>query len=315
MNRWLRAALASAATMFCAAAFSQIYPAKPIKIVLGFPPGSVQEGVGRLITTEMQKKYNQPIVFEVKAGANGSIAGKFVAASAPDGYTLFLGNSIIFHPLFMANNSIDAAKELAPVSQLSSAPRGLIASGKLPVTTFQDLLAYAKAQREPLRFGAATPTDELTMVMLSAHTGLKAEVIPYKSSAQAITAIMAGEVDLMVGLSGYLTNDKVRGLLVLAAKRVQQAPTVPASSEVGLGNFALPGFVGLWAPLGTPRELIQSLSTEAGLAARMPSVAERMQKSYSSDAIGSTPEELLQAQHKEMAFWAEAAKLGNFKPR
>lgn len=298
---------------------AQTYPNKPIKFVLGFAPGSVQEGVGRLASAEMMKKLDQPIVFEVKAGANGTIAAKFVAASAPDGYTFFFGNTIIFHPVLMANNAIDATRELAPVAQFSSAPYGLLVSTRVPAATFQELLAYAKSQSSPLRHGNAVPTNDLTMHMLRAQSGLVAEPIPYKSTAQVMTAILAGEVDLVVAIAqGYLASvqaGKARAVFVMSAKRIPQLPTVPTAAEVGLKNFELASNVGLWGPPGTPKDVIQKLSALAASALRVPSVAERMQQSYGAEAIGSTPEELLRAQQNEIKFWTEAARLANFKPQ
>lgn len=320
MNRMLsQAAVMLSALLLAGAALAQGYPAKPIRIILGYPPGSAQEGVGRLVTGEMMKTMNQTIVFEVRAGANGSIAGKYVSASPPDGYTLFLGNTIVFNPVLMANNAVDAAKELAPVTQLSSAPYGLLASTRVPATSFAELLAYAKKLPQPMRHGNAVPTNELTMQMIRAQSGLVAEAIPYKSTAQVMAAILGSEVDLVVAVAqAYLSNvqaGKVRGLFVMAAKRLPSLPDVPTAAEVGLKGFELASNVGIWAPPGTPRDIVMKLSNEAAAALRVPGVAEKMQNAFGALAVGSTPEDQLRAQQNEIRFWTEAAKLANFSPQ
>jgi len=319
MNRLLSHAVVTlSALLLAGATLAQGYPAKPIRIILGYPPGSAQEGVGRLVTNEMMKTLNQTIVFEVRAGANGSIAGKHVSASPPDGYTLFLGNTIVFNPVLMANNAVDASKELAPVTQLSSAPYGLLASTRVPATNFAELLTYAKMLPQPLRHGNAVPTNELTMQMIRAQSGLMAEPIPYKSTAQVMAAILGSEVDLVIAVAqAYLSNvqaGKVRGLFVMAAKRLPSLPDVPTAAEVGLKGFELASNVGIWAPPGTPREIIMRLSGEAAAALRVPGVAEKMQGAFGALAVGSTPEEQLRAQQNEIRFWTEAAKLANYKP-
>lgn len=308
-------------TMSATAAFdaaAQSYPAKPIRIILGYPPGSAQEGVGRLVTNEMMKSMNQTIVFEVRAGANGSIAGKYVSASPPDGYTLFLGNTIVFNPVLMANNAVDASKELAPVTQLSSAPYGLLSSTRLPANSFAELLAYAKKQPQPLRHGNAVPTNELTMQMIRAQSGLVAEPIPYKSTAQVMAAILGTEVDLVVAVAqAYLSNvqaGKVRGLFVMSARRLPSLPDVPTAAEVGLKGFELASNVGIWAPPGTPRDIVMKLANEAAAALKVPGVAEKMSSAFGAQAVGSTPEEQLRAQQNEVRFWTEAARLANYKP-
>ena len=313
-----RSTLLVSILMLAGAALGQPYPSKPIRIILGFPPGSVQEAVGRLVTNEMMKTMNQSIVFEVKAGANGSIAAKFVAGSAPDGYTLFLGNTIVLHPVLMANNSVDAAKDLVPVSHLSSAPYGLLASTRVPATNFAELVAFAKKQPQPIRHGNAVPTNELTMQMIRAQSGLVAEPIPYKSTAQVMAAILGGEVDLVVAVAqGYFASvqsGKVRGMFVMAARRLPSMPDVPTAAEVGLKGFELASNIGIWAPPGTPREIAQKLSAEAAAALKVAAVYERMQSAFGAQAMGSTPEGLLKTQNDEIRFWTEAAKLANFKP-
>lgn len=319
MNRVLRRmALLLLASAIAAPALAQPYPSKPIRIILGYPPGSAQEGVARLVTNEMMPKLGQTIVFEIRAGANGSIAGKYVSASPPDGYTLFLGNTIVFHPALMTNNAVDASKELVPVSQLSTAPYGLLASTRVPATNFSELLAFAKKQSQPLRHGNAVPTNDLTMHMIRAQSGLVAEPIPYKSTAQVIAAVLGGEVDLVVAVAqAYLANvqaGKVRGLFVMANKRLSSLPDVPTAAEVGLKGFELASNIGVWAPPGTPKDVIQKLNSEAAAALKVPSVVERMQKAYGAEPVGSTPEEQLRAQQNEVRFWTEAAKIANFKP-
>lgn len=313
----VRAAMATALLAFASASGAQQYPVKPIRFVLGFPPGTILDAVARPVGNEMEKQLGQPIVIDFKPGANGTIGAKSVVEAAPDGYTLYYGNVITIHPLLTANNSVDAARDLASVSRFVSTPFSIIASAKLPATSLSELVSYAKARTEPLKHGSNSVIADLIMEMFKARTGISYRSIPYKASSQTVLAILSGEVDItngsVVAYLPHIKSGQARVLFIAADKRAAQIPDVPTAAEVGLPNFELGFNYGLWAPAKTPRDIIQKLSSAVAVAMKVPSIAGNIRDRFISEPIGSTPEEQLRTFDAEIKFWAEAARLANFK--
>lgn len=300
-------------------AWAQPYPNKPIRFTIGFPPGTVLDAVARLAGNEMEKQLGQPIVLEFKTGANGTIAAKAVVNAPPDGYTLFYGNTTSIHPIFNRNNAVFAGKELLPIARFATSPFVFFSSAKLPAGSFPELLAYAKANPDRLTFGSPNPTFALIMQMLKDRTGFSARVIPYKGSPQIVVALLAGEADLAFSnVQPYLPHiqaGKIRALFVAGDKRSPLLPNVPTADEVRIANFELATNQGLWAPLGTPREIIQKLNAAAASALKVPAVAEQIRKGSAAEPVGGTPEDLLRTFEYETKLYSEAAKASNFQPQ
>ena len=154
------------------AAWSQAWPTKPIKVMIGFPPGTIVDGSIRQVANEMEKKLGQQMVFEFKPGASGTIAAKAAATAPADGYTLLYGPAVGVHPLFTKNNAVDSGKELVSVSNVISNPFYFIASGKLPIKTFEELRKYAAANPVPMSQGNSIETQDLIMEILRERTGI-----------------------------------------------------------------------------------------------------------------------------------------------
>ncbi len=298
--------------------WAQAWPSKPIKVVIGFPPGTIIDATMRLLGVEMEKKLGQQIVLEFKPGANGTIGAKAVVAAPPDGYTLSYGNSVSIHPLFTRNNAVDATKEFVSVSNVLTTPFYFISSSKLPARNFDELLKLAKAAPDGLSQGNSVEVIDLIFEMLKDRTGFPSRSIPYKGSSQVVVAMLAGEVDVTIGsILAYIPHiptGKVNPIFILAGKRHPQFPNLPTASEVGIPNFELALDYGLWAPLGTPNDIVQKLASEAAAAARVPSVAEQIRK-LGSEPVGSTPEEQLRTFNAQMSVWAEAIRKSGFKPK
>ncbi len=312
---WVTAAIALVAA---GSSLAQGFPNKPIRIIFGFQPGTIQDAVARPVALEMEKRLGQPIILEFKPGANGTIAAKFVAGSAPDGYTLNY-NSITIHPIFNKNNAVDAAKELAPVSQFVQTPVFLFARTSLPVTTLQELVAYGKANPNNIKYGTSNPTINLGFEMLKVRTGLAALDVPYKASSPTILAMLASEVDMTFSSPGvflpHVEAGKLRAIFVASNKRSPILPNVPSASEIGIPNFELAVNNNLWAPVGTPRDVVTKLSEAAAAALRMPTIVDFIRKGIGSEPVGSTPEEQLRTFESEVKFWSEAARLANYQPQ
>ena len=312
-------ALALAVQVVCASASAQQYPARPIRIVIGYPAGTTFDGAGRPLAVELSRRLGQPFVFDYKPGANTTIGAKSVATAAPDGYTLFFSNAISSHPIFNLNNAVDANRELTPISMVSTLPYYFVSRQTLPVTSLAEMIAYAKANPGKLRHGAAVASWDLMMQVVKDRTGIASESIPYKAAAPLTIALLNAEVDWTVSsVQAFLPHIQagtLRALFMTGTARSAQLPNVPTSIEVGLAGFHPTANFGMWAPPGTPREIVQRLGSEIAAAARIPEVGEQIRKGSGSEPWGSTSEELGRHFEAEAKFWADAARLANYKPQ
>ena len=313
-----RAWLALVALLGSAVVSAQPYPNKPIYFVIGFPPGTIVDAVARPVSIEMAKLLGQPIVLDFKPGGNGVIGGRFVINSKPDGHTLFYGNGTSFHPLFFRENPIYAGKDFAPVSRFATIPWYFISSAKVPANTFQQLVAYSNANADSIKFGATAQTTDLLMKMLKDRKGLVSRGIPYKSTGQILAALVVGEVQANIGsIQVFLPSVRagtINALFIAAPQRSAVLPNVPSAGEVGLPNFEVTTNYGLWAPLATPKDIIQKLSAAAASALKVPAIVE-MIHSFGAEPVGSSPEDALAGFESETRFWTEAARISNFQPQ
>lgn len=298
--------------------WAQSWPAKPIKVVIGFPPGTIIDATMRLVANEMEKKLGQQIVLEFKPGANGTIGAKSVATAPPDGYTLTYGNSVSIHPMFTRNNAVDALKDLVSISNVMTTPFYFMSSAKLPARSFDELLKHQKTVPDGLSQGNSVEVQDLIFDILKERTGFVSRSIPYKGSSQTVVALLAGEVDVSIGsILAYIPHVQagtVRPLFILAPNRHSQFPGLPTAAEIGIPNFELALDYGLWAPLGTSNDIVQKLATEAAIAARVPAVAEQIRK-LGSEPVGSTPEGQTRSFDAQMKVWADAIRKSGFKPK
>lgn len=320
MKSIARSTLFALAFQFVAGhSIAQSYPTKSIQIVIGYPPGTILDATVRIAMPEMEKALGQTIVLEFKPGANGTIGAKAVANAAPDGYTLLYGNPLSIHPYLNKNNAVNAATELAPISNFTVSPFFLFSSAKLPATTFKELLAYARANPDKLNHAATSPNIDLMMLMLKEKTGLESRSIPYRAPPQLIPDLISGEIGLsLASLQTYiphLQKGTIRALFVGGPTRDPLAPEVPTSAEAGIPNYLIQLYYGLWAPARTPTEITRKLSAAAATAIRVPAVNEQIRKALAANPVGSTPEEQLRTFEADVKFWTDAARLANFQPQ
>lgn len=302
-----------------AASWAQAWPARPIRFVIGFGPGTSLDAVSRLVGNEMEKKLGQPIVLEFKPGANGIIGARSVMTASPDGHTFYYGNATSFHPLFNRDNPVYAATDFAPVSGVATAPYFLFVTAKRPFTTFREVAAFAKANPDTLTHGGTSQTTDLIMQMLRDRSGVASRGIPYKSTPNVVNALLVGEVDTAItnvqAFLPHIQSGRVKVLFIASARRSALLPAVPTAAEAGVINFEVTANYGLWAPLATPREIVNRMQQEVVAALRVPSVEERLRNAFGMEPVGSTPEEQLRAFEGETRFWTEAARMANFKPQ
>ncbi len=293
---------------------AQTWPAKPIKIVVPFPPGGSTDNVGRLLSVELGKLLNQTVIVENKGGANGNIGADQVAKSAADGYTLLLsgvGSNAINYSLYSKMPFSD--KDFAHVSLLATGPNVLVANPEFPAKTFKDFIALAKAN--PGKYSNASSgsgsSGHLAMELLKQAAGIDTLHVPYKGGAAAITDVIGGQIPLL-----FINQDnalpqvqagKLRALAVASLERNPVYPDVPTVAESGFPGFSAVSWFGLSAPAGTSKDIIQKLNEATVKAMNMAEVKTRLQ-SVGFVVVASSPAQFSGFVTAEIAKWGKAAK-------
>jgi tripartite-type tricarboxylate transporter receptor subunit TctC len=293
----LRRAAVLVLVLCSGSAIAQPYPSRAITMVVPFSAGGALDALARVLASRMADSLGQPVVIENRTGGGGSLGMGSVARSQPDGYTvLYTPNSVAIMPAFYRKLSFDPEKDLAPVSQFASTTLVMAVHPKLGVGTVKELVALAKSRPGKLNFGSSGVADplQLGIEMLKTMTGIDMLPIPYKGQAPMFTALLAGEVDVaIVSLQLALAPARMGTLKVLAVtgpKRSIALPSVPTMAESGLVGYDLTSWHGIFAPAGTPRDVIDRLSREIARVANLPDVRQRIEAT-GNETVGSTPEE------------------------
>ena len=315
MKLFRAATLALGASLALAApiAGAQALPSKPVKIVVTFPTGGAPDILARLFSEKAQ--LGQPVIVENKPGAGGNIGADIVAKSAPDGYTIVMG-TVGTHSIngsVFAKMPYDMVKDFAPVSLIASTPNLLVVNNDLPVKTVQDLIAHAKANPDKLSFGSPGigTSVHVSGELFKSMAGVKMTHIPYKGRQFAIPDLIGGQIQLMFdnmpSALPMAREGKIRAVAQTGAKRSPAAPDVPTVAESGLPGFEATSWFALFAPAGTPKEIVDRIAAEAQRIYKLPEVAERLAK-LGLDPILSTPEDLAKYQAAEIAKWAKVVQ-------
>ena len=300
--------------------FAQDYPAKPIRVIVGYPAGTTTDTAARLLTKPMQELLRQPIVVEPRPGANGGIGGNAAKAAQPDGYTIFFGSVTNLTAIFTKNNPVDASTDFAPVSDSLYSPQVLLVSSKLNVKTLDELIAHAKNNPAGSLNNAVTfAAQDLIMQAVKTSKGLTYTNIPFTNFAQFLPLMVKGEIAMHVNLfgnaQGALQAQSVQPLFVTAAKRMARYPGVPAAAELGVPGLERAGFAaGFWAPRGIPAAINQRLSEVAQAATKNDEVLQQFAK-LDYEPVGSTAAEQLRNFLDTMKFFSAAAKSANYQPQ
>ncbi|MFP5413144.1 MAG: Bug family tripartite tricarboxylate transporter substrate binding protein [Gammaproteobacteria bacterium] len=315
MKLFRAATLALGASLALAApiAGAQAWPSKPVKIVVTFPTGGAPDILARLFSEKAQ--LGQPVIVDNKPGAGGNIGADIVAKSAPDGYTIVMG-TVGTHSIngsVFAKMPYDMVKDFAPVSLIASTPNLLVVNNDLPVKTVQDLIAHAKANPDKLSFGSPGigTSVHVSGELFKSMAGVKMTHIPYKGRQFAIPDLIGGQIQLMFdnmpSALPMAREGKIRAVAQTGAKRSPAAPDVPTVAESGLPGFEATSWFALFAPAGTPKEIVDRIAAEAQRIYKLPEVAERLAK-LGLDPILSTPEDLAKYQAAEIAKWAKVVQ-------
>jgi len=279
--KWLLPALLAAATT---PALAQTWPAKPIRLMVGFAPGGGTDIVARVLAQKLSEGWGQQVVVENRAGATGTIAADFVAKSAPDGYTLLMGhvNSNAIAPTLFKKLPYDAVKDFASVTYIGYVPNVLTVHPSLPTKNVKELIALAKSRAGELTCASSGTgsTQHLALEMFMTHTGTKIIHVPYKGSGQAIVDLVAGQVqmnfDTMPPVLDHIRGNRLRALAVTTPKRAEQLPDVPTFVETGLKGFEMTNWYGVVAPAAVPRDIINRINADLNRALADPAVRKRL---------------------------------------
>ncbi|MBI3068482.1 MAG: tripartite tricarboxylate transporter substrate binding protein [Betaproteobacteria bacterium] len=296
----------------------QGYPNKPIRVVLPFPTGGGADAMARIWQPKLSEALGQPLVMDYRPGAAGNIAAEIVAASAPDGYTLFLGFSTVMttNKILYSKLAFDPVKDFAPITQLATGQYILIVHPSVPAKSVAQLVALAKAKPGSLNYasaGIATPTH-LAGELFKSRAGIDMVHIPYKGGGAAAIAVLSGEAQVIFGVivssMQYMKTGRLRALAVSGLKRSTLVPELATMDESGFPGFSVTSWYGLLAPVATPREIIMRLHDEMIKVMRMPDVV-KLLNNIGYEPTATTPEQLAKIIRTESATWAKVIKDAN----
>jgi tripartite-type tricarboxylate transporter receptor subunit TctC len=295
------------------------YPSKPIRLIIGFPPGSAADITARLVGDSMSKTLGQQIIVEARPGAGSSLAAESVARAPADGYTLFIGTSSnVTNAAVNPKLRFDFVKDFAPVTQLTGLPLILAVHPTLGVSSFQELIALAKAKPGELTYASVGPgtVPHLACELIGVRTGTKLVHVPYQGSPPAVTDLLGGRVSMMLGVAStmlpHIEAGKIKALATGSAKRPHAAPNIPTIAEAGLPGFEASVWFGLVAPAKTPRPVIDKLNAAANKALKENDIVEKLRK-QGFEPLGATPEQFAQFIGSEFDKWSTAGKAAGLK--
>ncbi len=314
----LSAALALALCVAATAAPAQDYPSRPVRIVVGFGPGSVADIVGRVLGNRMGQALGQQFVVESRAGAGSNIAAEFVSRAPKDGYTLFMATIANTINPALSQLPFDFARDLAPVSLVASSPQLLVVHPALGVGSVQELIALAQSRPEqiPYAHSGAGTLSNLSGALLNHMAGIRLIPVPYPGSAQGVNDVLAGRVGVMFASAAtlwpHVASGKLKALATTQLERLAMAPDVPTMAEAGLQGYDAVVWMGLLAPAGTPRDIVDTLARAANEALRADDVLAPL-RAQGFEPIGGTPGEFGRYIDSELKKWADVASAAGLK--
>lgn len=307
----------SGLALVCVAGLSaaQGYPDKPIRLIVPFPPGGGTDVLAREAALKVAKNTGWNIVTENRPGSGGNIGVDNVAKSAPDGYSLVLGqtSNLAINPTLYAKLPYDPEKDLTAIGLIADAPLVLVVPANSPLKSFDDMIAAARAKPELLTYASSGngTVAHLAAVQLQNAAGIKLTHIPYKGAAQASNDLIGGQIDMYLSsvptLIGHIRNGKMRALAVTAAQRASDLPDVPTIAERGYPGFEAVTWFGLAAPAGVPKEIVQRLNAEFNKALQTSDLSKKYQE-QGARVLTGTPEDFAKLIHDDRIRWGKIVK-------
>ncbi len=302
------------------AASAQSWPTRSVRIVVPFAAGSATDIMARIIAEELRATFDQPFVVDNKPGASAQIGAELVAKAPPDGYTLFVttNTSHSANPFLFKKLPYDPVKDFTPIANIMRIPVVIVVDAKLSVNNLNDLVALAKAQPGKLSFGYGNSIGQVVGASFAKRTGLDVITVPYKSTPQAITDVLGGQISYSVADfasgQGFIKEGRLKALAVSSAKRSPLMPDLPAMAETkGLEGFDLIAWVGMLGPAGMPKDIVDKLNAAVRKALTKPEVREKI-AGFAAEVASGTPEELAAFINAQLASWGNSVKEAGIQP-
>jgi len=311
MSRLLRTFLALAALAMPFAGFAQApaYPAKPIRLIVPFPPGAGTDTVARFVAQKLAQAMNATIVVDNRTGAGGAIGAAEAARADPDGYTLlFVAGPFTTVAAASRNPGYDPIRQFAPAASIATTPLVFVVTPSVPAHSMREFIALVKREPGKFNYGSAGPgsINHLALELLNARAGTDIVHVPYKGIAPATLDLISGQIQAMTGTVSatlpYITEKKVRALAVTGARRSPLLPDVPSWQEEGVANADVINYWGIVAPAGTPREILSKLNAEVNRLLAQPDVRERLGRE-GAEIVTGPPERLGAIIEADLAGW------------
>ncbi|AVQ84531.1 LacI family transcriptional regulator [Variovorax sp. PMC12] len=294
---------------------AEAYPARPIKLIVPFPPGGGPDLIAREVATTVTTQQGWTIIIDNKPGSGGNIGMDAAAKAAPDGYTLVMGqtSNMAINPSLYAKLPYNPQKDLTPVGLVASAPLVIAVASNSPYKTLADLVNAAKANPEGINYassGSGT-VAHLATEQLQRIANVKLTHVPYKGAAQGVTDLIGGQIQMyissVVTLSGHIKNGKMRALAVTSAKRSADLPNVPTVAEAGYKGFEAVTWFGIAAPAGVPKDAVGKLNAAFNKALEAPDVRKKLTE-QGADVLGGSSEQFAALVRDETVRWAKVVK-------
>lgn len=291
------------------------YPNKPVTIVVSFPPGGASDFITRTVANELSKMWGQPVIVDNRPGAGGNIGAQFAARSQPNGYTLYMSsiNTHAINPTLYKNPGYDHVKDFVPISKIATVPNVLVVNPALPIKSVSALVKYLK--ENPAKAFYASPGagtgPHVSTELFKSMTGTQISHVPYKGSAPAMTDVMSGmvpmEFDNLPAVLQQIKAGKLHALAVTSKTRAAELPEVPTMIEAGVAGYEVTSWWALFAPRGTPGEIVSKVNTDVGRALSSPHLKESFAKQGATVAP-SSPAELADFVSTETTRWGKVIK-------
>ena len=319
MSGLYRAALGAALALAASAAVSQTYPAKPVRVIAPFPAGGGYDFMARNIGQRLHETFQQPFVVENRSGANGNIGSEAVARAPADGYTLLLGGigpqalSVALYPKL----TYDPLKDFEPISLVAAQPNLLVVHPSLPVKTLKELIAFAKARPGQVTFGSPSQGSgqHFGLEQMKLMTGTNFVHVPYKGAAPLHSSLVSGEVSVGFNIIQlplpYVKDGRLRALAVASTKRAALAPNIPTMAELGY-PIDFDTWYGLYAPAGTPKDVIAKLNAETNKVLGNADFREKAAV-LGLELLGTAPDKLTAHMRSEITRWVKVARAASIK--
>ncbi|MCC6778377.1 MAG: tripartite tricarboxylate transporter substrate binding protein [Hyphomicrobiales bacterium] len=296
-----------------AARAAQDYPARAVRLVVGFAAGGSNDILARVLAERLQGRLGQPVIVENRPGAGGQTAAAYVKNEPPDGYTLLVGASgaMVIAPAVTRTMPYDTLADFAPISLVASFPLVMVVPASSDIKTVKDIVAWTKANPEKANYATASPTFTLATELFKLQTSATMQPIPYRGSNESVASVISGQtitaiVDTLPAMS-LLESGRLRGLAITSAARVPELAEVPTMREAGMSDMDILIWTGLFASKGTPRQILSKLEGEVRAIMQDSEVKKRL-RAMITDAVGSSSEQFSSTIAADIKRWSAVAK-------